>query len=68
MTYEQEGCGNKCTVERQADFHNFTQRDYLHYFWNNVKSRIGPYKYFGGVLHPIERDGRGDIVYEYREI
>jgi len=38
----------------------------MHYFWNAVNERLSPYKYFGGVLHPVGKDEDGDVIYEYR--
>ena len=60
------GCGNKTSSEVCAKYHGWTQADYLHYHWNNTASNIGPYRYFGGVLVPVERDENGDLVYEYQ--
>lgn len=66
VLFGRDGCGNKTTVEMQAQFHGFTQRDWLRYHWNSVNGGKGPYKYFGGVLYPVGRDEAGDVIYEYR--
>ena len=58
---------NTQNSERSAQFHDWSMKDWIRYVWNNVNSRKSPYKYFGGVLYPIDRDAEGDVVYEYRE-
>jgi len=57
---------NTSTSEARSKFHNFTMKDWLRWVWNNPRSGKGPYKYFGGVLIPVEADKHGDLVYEYR--
>jgi DNA repair photolyase len=65
-TFEQAGCGNKGGPARCAKFGDLTQKEWLHWHWNNVNHPNSPYKYFGGVLLPEEqRDAAGDIVYRY---
>jgi len=57
---------NQCTSERRAAHHDWSMKDYVRREWNNVNGGHSPYKYFGGVLHPIGRDESGDVIYEYR--
>lgn len=66
-TYDAAGCGNNgSSPEKHAKFGRMTQKEWLHYHWNNVNHPNSPYKYFGGVLVPeAERDAAGDVVYRY---
>jgi DNA repair photolyase len=34
--------------------------------WNNPKSKLSPYQYFGGILYPIGLDEENNVIYEYR--
>ena len=49
-----------------SPYHGMGMVGWIHHQWNNVNGRRSPYKYFGGVLHPIGRDESGDVIYEYR--
>lgn len=55
---------NTRSVEQRAKFHGRTMKDYLRTNWNNTKRNSGPYRAYGGVLVPVERDANGDLVYE----
>jgi len=57
---------NQSTSERLAAHWNWSMRDYVRREWNNVNGGHSPYKYFGGVLHPVGKDESGDVIYEYR--
>lgn len=57
---------NSTSCEKRAQFHNFSMKDWMHYIWNNVKSKKSLYHYFGGILHPVGKDENGDVIYEYR--
>ena len=56
---------NQVSSERRAAHHDWSMKDYVRREWNNVNGGHSPYKYFGGVLHPVGRDGAGDVIYEY---
>jgi len=66
VLFSNAGCGNMSSTEKRSRFYKFTQFDYMHYYWNAVNEKVSPYKYFGGVLHPVGRDEAGDVIYEYR--
>jgi DNA repair photolyase len=59
------GYNTKGTRERMARFKQ-TMYDYIHEVWNSPNQYKAPYKYFHGLLFPVEVDARGDVVYEYR--
>lgn len=42
-----------------------TMYDYIHEMWNSPNNLKSPYKYFQGLLRPVETDENGDIVYKY---
>jgi hypothetical protein len=56
---------NTNSEDVRAKFFNATMKDYLRHGWNTTKGSASPYKAFGGVLKPVERDGNGDIVYHF---
>lgn len=43
-----------------------TMYDYLLSIWNSPNNAKSPYKYFAGLLWPVDRDKDGNVVYEYR--
>ena len=45
---------------------NETMYDYLLSIWDAPNNAKFPYKYFAGLLWPIDRDKDGHVVYEYR--
>lgn len=53
------------TASQRARFHKFTVYDMIRYFWNHPNNSKSPYQYFGGVLQPVRKDSKGDIVYQY---
>lgn len=42
-----------------------TMYDYIHEIWNSPNNAKSPYKYFYGLLHPVEIDKNKDVVYKY---
>jgi len=56
---------NQTSSERRAQYHDWTMADYMRHEWNNVNGGHSPYKYFGGVLHPVGKDENGNVIYEY---
>ena len=49
-----------------SPYHGMGMVGWMRHQWNNVNGGRSPYKYFGGVLHPIGKDENGDVIYEYR--
>lgn len=45
---------------------NDTMYDYLLSIWNKPNDAKSPYKYFSGLLWPVDHDEDGNVVYEYR--
>lgn len=56
---------NTNSEEQRAKYLQKTMKDFLQINWNNTTGATGPYKYLGGILKPVERDEKGNIVYEY---
>jgi DNA repair photolyase len=56
---------NTGTTESRARFSRMTMYDYAWYYWNNVNSYKGPYRYFEGVLKPKGYDEQGNVIYVY---
>jgi DNA repair photolyase len=54
---------NVNTSEKRAKFYSYTMYDYLKWCWNNPKQGASPYKMFEGVLKPIKKDEKGNLVY-----
>lgn len=59
------GCNVTGSSESRAHFRGKTMFDYLHWLWNNPSQKKSPYKEFGGVMKPTERDAAGDVVYVF---
>jgi len=45
---------------------NDTVYDYLQMIWNHPNNAKSPYKYFAGLLRPVEVDSKGNVVYQYK--
>jgi len=56
---------NTGNAGRRAKFHKHTMRDYLRWLWNNPKAGQSPYTMFQGIMKPVEKDEKGNLVYEY---
>lgn len=56
---------NTCNIKVRNSILDWTIVDYMRYYWNYPRSAKSPYRYFGGVLVPKEKDENGDLVYEY---
>ncbi|NPV54530.1 MAG: hypothetical protein HPY71_13615, partial [Firmicutes bacterium] len=56
---------NTCNAKIRNSILDWTVIDYMRYYWNYPKSAKSPYRYFGGVLVPVEKDENGDLIYEY---
>ena len=52
---------------RRASRKNQTVYEYFREIWNTPNDLKSPYKYFGGVLHPIGLDEDDNVIYEYRQ-
>ena len=55
---------NTNTLEKRAQFKDFTMFDYMHWLWNNPKAGQSPYTMFEGVMKPVGLDENGDLIYE----
>jgi len=56
---------NTNSIQKRLMFHNFTMIEYLRWLWNNPKSGQNPYKMFGKVLYPVNKDDDGNLIYKY---
>jgi len=52
-------------TKQEERYRNLSLLDWLKFNWNNVKKGTSPYKYFEGILEPIGKDKKGNIVYSY---
>lgn len=55
-----------CSAKR-AQFARMSLYDVLRWLWNNPTAGQSPYTMFEGVMRPVAKDERGDLVYEYDE-
>jgi len=55
--------GTKCRTSKWKH----TMYDWLKEIWNNPKDGKSPYRYFQGLLRPIDVDDKGNIRYKYYE-
>jgi hypothetical protein len=51
--------------EMRAKYLGKTMKAFLRTNWNDTKAATGPYRFFGGVLRPVEVDEHGDVVYAF---
>lgn len=58
---------NANSSERKAKFEGMSMAEYMRWLWNNPQAGQSPYKLFGGIMVPGEKDEFGDIVYYYDE-
>ena len=58
---------NQNSQERRAMFLGKTMYDFLRWNWNSPENGQSPYRFYNGVLKPVERDENGDLVYEWDE-
>lgn len=58
---------NTNTLEKRAQFKDFTMFDYMQWLWNNPKAGQSPYTMFEGVMKPIGFDETGNLIYELDE-
>lgn len=58
---------NTTSTKRRLKYGSCTLRDYLRSVWNDLKHAQNPYRYFGGILQPLELDENNDIVYIYQK-
>ena len=49
----------------RARFREWSIADYIRYIWNTPSHPRSPYRYFYGLLQPINKDPEGNIVYKY---
>lgn len=52
-------------TKQEERYRNFTLLDWLRFNWNNIKKATSPYKYFEGILEPVGKDDKGNVVYKY---
>jgi len=57
---------NTTGAVKRAERQNQSLYDYIREIWNSPNSAKSPYKYFGGVMHPIGLDDNKNVIYEYR--
>lgn len=56
---------NTGSSERRADFREFRMYDYVRWLWNNPRAGQSPYTLFEGIMKPVAKDKKGDLIYEY---
>ena len=56
---------NTGSNKARAMRYDLTMAQYLRNNWNNPSSGNSPYKEYGGILVPDDRDENGDIIYRY---
>lgn len=54
------------SAEGHHRFQDCTWYDDQRNKWNNPRHFRSPYYYYEGILHPVDVDDQGDVVYEYR--
>jgi DNA repair photolyase len=61
-----QAAGYNCnSSERMAQFDRHTMYDYIRWLWNNPTAGQSPYKMYGGVMKPVDKDKDGNLIYEY---
>lgn len=62
-----EGMNTGNTHNREK-YKNYSMLDFMRHAWNNTKSQKSPYRYFGGILYPVGKDDRGDLIYKLDDV
>lgn len=63
-----QASGYNCnSSERRAQFDKHTMYDYIRWLWNNPTAGQSPYKMYGGIMKPADKDEEGNLIYEYDE-
>jgi len=61
-----QGYNTKCE-ENVAKYMRKSMKEFLRCNWNSTTGANGPYRFFGGVLTPAERDEKGNLVYKFNK-
>ncbi|MFA4971723.1 MAG: hypothetical protein WC683_03870 [bacterium] len=56
---------NKATSEAKAKYLHCSLADYMRHLWNNPNEFRSPYKMFNGMVVPVGKDRKGDVIYKY---